>query len=631
MNSKNLIITLLCASTIVTACSKNKRVETNRTLIPDLGALGVSEPALIISPLASSIEDQATPGACERLSVLRHELAMSNDSLAPRFSFVSELFSDKKGLKAAVEIDESPFTQLFLGEKFQVDDEETFYKKAKAEREAGNIGFMKWMVVKFMKAIGSMKTIQYPATNDKLEEAFPGIFGEAVGAEKSLSWKIAQRAADSRAVSTPDTSEILTTRVQLFPGNGSWNDYETSQRTSLAAAAKAYKGGDQKEKLCAMILMQQNFAQLLRIKGHNAPVSLAPARGKKHARIEKLSSSNPAFQKREIPGAFFDVLSKRSIVLENESIKTYDPAQKRVSVTSQVPSGSVSYEAGKLNDALSLMEALLHSYEATSPAASWLKSDEDYVLGDILVSEKAILPAEAHALALGLMTVHFKNLAALNIKKVDKDGRDASLGGMPAGILLASDSNAANVYRVRLVDAIRFARVVFYFDNALRQFSKKQPGEWQAMNPSYDLKTMASLFGTTVFTKEQLEGMYLKQEDISQACIDAGKAAGREYEECLLSERKLRAAIVENLVKGNSLRDNLRALKLPLAMLLSQLGTGRAGCVVEVEWDAISGRRVPGAACAPETKGELADLFEIMARDTRSPVLLKKARDLRGQ
>jgi hypothetical protein len=635
MKTQKTIATLLCATTILGACSKAQHIDPSRVNISDLSGAIESDSSFLSSPLASSIEDIATPSACERLHALKNE--PSSDLLAAKFSYLSELSFDKKGTKAALEIDQSPFTQLFLGEKFQVDDAETFYKKAKAEREAGNIGWMKMAMVNMAKFFGLLKKVQYSATNDKLEEAFPGIFGEAMPAENSLHWKIAQRAADFRTISNKELSETLTAKLSLFPGNGSWQDYASETRTSLAAAAKAYKGDNQKERLCALVLMQQNFAQLLRVKGHNAPISLSPHRGKNLGRIEKLASSNPEFQKREVPGAFFDVLAKKSVVVENESIKGYDPSQKRLGVIAQVPNGSTSYEAGKLSDALSLMESLLHSYEATSPAASWLKADGDYLLGDVLSSKTAILPEEAHALALGLLTVHFKNLAALHIKKVDANGKDAQLGGMTAGILLSSDTKSANVYQLKLGDVMRFARVVFYLDHALKQFGKKPINDWKKLNLAYDPITLASLLGTTVYPEAQLKEAFVGEESlkaVSESCKDSERNSNVNFEECYGQAIKAREAALEHLVRGNegkgtSLRDNLYALKMPIAKLLAQLGTSRAGCVNEMEWDALTGNRVSGSACSLERKSELADLFEIMARDMRAPVLLKKAKELR--
>lgn len=632
MKTKKIIATLLCAGTLLSACSQHKHVEPVRSSVTDLAAVNESELSSALSPLASSIEDAATPAACERLQALKTEADQASDSLSAKYSYFSEFSTDRKSARAAIEVEQSPFTQLFLGEKFQVDDEETFYKKVKQEREAGNIGWTKMAVVNLAKFFGMMKKVQYSATNDKLEEAFPGIFGEANKAEAALYWKIAQRAADVRAVPAADIGAVLSARVPLFPGSGSWSDYAASSRVSLAAAAKAFKGEDQKERLCALVLMQQNFAQLLRVKGHNAPIALAPARGKKLSRLEKLASANPEFKTREIPGAFFDVLAKKSVVVENESIKAYDPSQKLLSVTESVPNGSVVHNSGKLGDALSLMEALLHSYELTSPAAAWLKNEGDYLLGDITKEGKALLPAEAHALALGLTTIHFKNLAALHIKKVDRDGKDAALGGMVAGILLASESKSANVYRVKLADVMRLARVVFYLDHALKQFGKKPINGWETMNPTYDALTLGALVGTTVYSAEHLREVFVGQsarDKANESCQELSRSGGEGPEECVKTTMKARQEALDQILKGNSLRDNLKTLKLPLAMLLAQLGTGRSGCVSEMEWDALSGNRVAGALCSAETKGELASLFEIMARDTRASILLKKAKELR--
>lgn len=582
MTKSKLIAAILC-TTAIFSCSKGRN-DPERKNIQDLAEINKSQKSIIASPLVSAMDDINTPPACTRLKEVSASTTNANPVV---FSYLATLNLNRvREWQGRIDVEQSPFTQLFLGEKFALGTTEEFYKKAKEEYEAGRLSYTKWMIVKIAYETGiGIESLQLSATNSKLEEAFPGIFGKANPMVNALYWKLANKIAIFTNISNADLKDVLTKKMPLFPGDGSWDSLADSSRISIASAAKAFRGTNSgKEKLCASILLHQNFAQLLRLKGYHAPVA-------NNSKLNELSHSQKEFPKKNITGAFINMKTGKSIVLENENISNYDPSKKLLGVVAAIPTGSVSNQAGSVNDALAFMEALVYSFEGTSPVgATALKSNNQYLLGDILNDPHAILPSEAHSLALGLLTMNFKNLAALHIRKIDLNGAEASEDELQsgkklaAGILLTHQAAAQGVVLLKLDDALRFARVTSYLENSLNYFLKEKPEDIEKLNPVYNRKTLESLFGKQMFPEEDLPA---------------------------------------------SLLDNLQSLRFPVALLLSQLGTSSIGCASEMEWNLVSGERKLVNACSNSQKAELADIFELMGRAYKAPILLNKAKALR--
>lgn len=551
----------------------------------------ISLSAQEIQPLHGALDD-VEYAPCARLEELA-ELQEENSS-TQTYSYFKKITGKRSGWTGSIDISESPFAQFILGEKFVNGSPEEFYKKAKAERDAGRIGDMKWFFLKFMKGLGSLSTVQHSATNDKLAEAFPGIFGDDGSLDKSLFLSLAHRAAPLHKIPTKESRQILTSTVPLFSSQQNWNDFPSEVRLNLGAALNGWKEGSaEKDKLCSLVLLHHHFAQLLRVKGHNTPVLHYPRWTKGPAYVEELSGSQPEFKTEEVPGAFYDWKSQKAIVVSNESITSYDPRAQAFGIVSQVPQGKPNATPGDLGDSLSLMEALAYSFEASSPASPFVDKN-GYFFGDVQApGSSALLPAEAHSLALGLLSMNFKNLAALHIRKVNGKGLLVQDSSAAAGIVLGREWKN-NTSQLHLKDVIRLARVVSYLDVAMNRFRAKEPKDWEEMNPVYNKKTLASLMGPALFTEEELAGILTPAE------------------------------------RSSVLKDNLKALKFPLALLLAKMGTSPKGCVAVVEWNGVSGDVRPLVPCSTELKAELADVFEKLARESQSPLLLKKAEEIRA-
>lgn len=597
---------------VLSACSIKEK-EPARISIPDLGEAGKSESNLAISPLVSSLAE-SSESACARLEEIKKQLQDSTDKSKENFSLFSALRKKSDEWHGYTDVAESPLTQFILGEKFKVDSEEDFYKKAKAEYEAGRIGGMKWLYVKMMNSMGNLRSVQYSATNDKLAETFPGLFGQTGIADASLNFSLAKRVANIPDNNEKKVAAILSSKVQLFPGDSTWATYADSSRKSLAAASIGFKSSNDKERLCSLVLFQQNFAQLLRIKGFQAPVFKKKRNTHVNA-LTELSASNPEFLHVEKYGSFIDTRTNETVVLENEDISQYDPSKSLMGISEKISDGTEVNQLAPLEGSLDLMEALISSFEATSPASPWI---ETYFLGDIQGEGKAILPVEANTLALGLLTIHFKNLAGLHIRKVNAQGKSLRDGEDAAGIILASSAVSNNQSKVRLDEVIKFTYVAAYLENALKNFIGKSPADIQKLNQGYRDETLIALFGQNMFASGDLDALvkkHLVENNVSPA----------EQEKVAKEQR----ALLEAALAKPSLIDNLRALKFPLALLLSKMGTGEAGCASELNWDLSTGRVEAISACEAKQKEALANAFRLLGRSTKSPLLMKKADQIR--
>lgn len=580
MNKPILALTILSA---LASCAEHKRNEPVRHVpegaAPVLAAPTDSDLSELVQPLKPLLASDTEQTACGRLESLGAESANARE----KFSYLGAASMLKDKPFGHVELRESVFTQLILGEKFAVDNFDSFYEKAEKEYQAGRLSSVKWFLLKMIKATGiGRESTLFSATNDKLAEKFPGIFGQSQSLEQSLHFGLAQKAAGRPLRADGPVAKILTAKLPLFPGDGSWQSFAAASGVSISAAAKAFRDArgasdaDMAERLCATVLLHQSFSQLLRIKGLRAP-EIHVGNGSAPSRIEKLSSSHKEFSKRMVTGAAFDLKALKPILLENEAIRKYDPSQPDqpiLTVTSGVPGSDKAKGPGSLEDSLAFIEALLFAYEATSPATELLEGR--YILGDIAAEgSSALLPAEMHSLALGLLTMQLKNVAGLHIKEVSKTGALKKEGEAAAGIALSARPLApgdASSTEVHLADAVRLAKIALFFESALLRLEQKDATALKAMNDSYSDEVLGTL---------------------------------------------------------RDLRKKLARLKFPSVLLISQMATAKDGCFPTMEWNLETGERRLLGECAKEDKMAAAEVFELLGRDSQSTLLLKKAELLR--
>ncbi|HEX4923047.1 MAG TPA: hypothetical protein VFV50_03140 [Bdellovibrionales bacterium] len=566
-------------------CARDRAPGQDRTFGPQGGNNGPNTP-LDIPVLKNAL--QTTPvSACSRLEEMRGRARESDLG----FAFLREVHPKDKSFTGALDISESPFAQLYFGEKFVLDTPEEFLKKVEAEYQAGNISELEYRTIQAAKLIPSLlRTLQYKATNDKIAEAFPGVFGETGPMDKALFWLLTNKAAPG-AFKLNDHAKLVTARVPLFT-SADWSEFSEDQRLSLSgvvssvlAPANTIDGIN--EKLCGLVLWQRAFAQLLALKGYTQPEMVKnEVNGtiiKK--KLLKLSSSNEGFKKSPRPGAFIEAKAGTSVIFDSAELAAYDPAKKLMRIAAQVPAGGTQKQAGTLDDTLALMEGLTYMYAATSPAAPWVKKSDDYVVGDMTsTSTKHLLPHDVHSLALGLLRVNLKNLAALHVIQTNDKGAELAAGEKAAGFIPVEARDKG----VSLSHVIRLTRIAVYLDQALEYFSANSPETWQKLHPLYDRKTLAALIGETMFSKDELAK--------------------------LLTPAELEQILNATLVK----------FRLPLASLLLQMATGPK-CVSHLEWDLKTGSRKPTRFCDQAEAKDARAALRLLAQHIRSPLLFQKA------
>jgi len=540
-----------------------------------------TEQKLEENTLAILPKGRAVVSACETLARLSETA-----SEGPAFQFLASLENrsswGRSSWQGGVELSRSPFTQIFLGESFAAGTEEEFFRKAEKQHEAGEIGGMKWLVVRTMKKLGWLSFLQYSTINGKLDEAFPGIHGSPRDVSTSLAWATVSRATSLDGIAKEDLSRILTTKLPIFP-KGGWEEFSTGTRENLGAGVMGLlQTTDPRENLCGFVLLQHHFAQLLRIKGYRAPVATGPGGGQSLSAVPSLSKKEPSFKTTEVPGAFAE--AGKPTILENENITGYDPHRALLNVMRTPPGAVGPAGEGSLPDALAMMEGLIHSFEATSPASPWVKERGAYWFGDVQEGG-ALLPAEAHSLSLGLLTLHFKNLAARHIRQVNVAGKALATGETAAGIVLDGPGLSEGPVAMNVRDLARLTRVVLQLDGSLHAFFGEDEAHWHSVNPVYEKKLLMALLGPEYFGDDK----------------DGGPEA---------------------------LRTSIRALRLPLAMLFVEMGAGEAGCVGSVSWNLSTGERIPGKACEAEDRALIVQSLRLIGRRAGASLLVERAAEI---
>ena len=576
---------IILGITIIAACSRDQAAGPDREFGPQPGDNGPQSPQdLPILPNSLQIENIT---ACARLESLR-DWARDRDY---GFSFLREIHPKGQSFNGGLDIGESPFVQLFFGEKFAVMSPEEFLKTVEAEYQAGKISWAKYQAIQLIKGSPTLLLkAQLSATNGKLEEGFPGVFGNTADMKASLHLLLMGKASAGK-FSINQHAGVVTARLPLFISSD-WSQFTEDARLTLSGVIKSVSADGStpdgtREKLCGLVLWQRQFAQLLSLKGYQQPELFATEQGNLiQKRINKLSSEYPEFKKVSKTGAFADATTQKSIVLSAADIPVYDPSKKTFLITAHVPTFGAQSSTANFSQMLSLLEGLAYMYAATSPAAPWVKKSADYVMGDVSdpKAPNAIVPADAHSLALGLMRINLKNLAKFHVVQLNAQGAELQPGQQVAGFIPMESKTKG----VSLQHVIQLTRIAVVLDQALGYFKNAPPETWAKFHPVYDRKTLAALLGDFYLPKAEVEK--------------------------LLSKEELETVLKSTLVK----------FRLPLASLLMQMGAGKK-CVSHLNWDLKTGARKPTRICDANEAKSVKSAIRLLALHVRSPLLYKKS------
>jgi hypothetical protein len=459
-----------------------------------------------------------------------------------------------------------------------------------------------------LKKVGRLDLAMPGAINDSLQEGFPGVFGEDGDFSKSLPALLMQKSLQGTGVSFVSLlgSSLVFKPLELFPESGEWKDWSQEVSRDLRAAIDVFKGLhltqtggnaelDAEERLCALTLWHRSFAQLLALKGYASP-AIIEANGRTSVRA--LEKKRPKYSRISRWGGFLNLATGEPLVLTSSDIAHYNPAEKLIWLSRSTPGNMQDTDAtpAHLTEFLSMMKGVTALFQATHPGAPWYgEGGVKYHLGDITSTKnRAVLPLEMHQLALGFLTMNFKNLAALAITKVDEQGRGVKPNQKPAGVLVLERQIGSPVGVMRIADVSALIDVVVGMHYGLKYFVGKDPSQWELLHPMYTKELLAKLLGRALF-----------------------------------SENELLALLPSPADRAASLKDTLSGLSLPLAMAALKMAEvrgadGRAACVGEMHWDVEEGKALSSRPCTVDERSELKMSLKRLALETRSPGLLRK-------
>lgn len=570
----NLVIVFSLASLV--ACGDKYSSNIKREIIPNYNKIGFSKPQWkeISNPIyAKSIN------SCNYLKALKsYEITQGQESYS-LFKNLKKDLENPNSFLARIDIDSSIFTKFYIGNSFEVPDKEKFYQMAKAEYEAGKLSWAEWKAIQAAYNTGiGYDSIKYSAVNKKLIHSFPGIFGKLGNADQSLYLASIKKASYFNSSNPPvpfKTHSLNKAVTPLFLGDN-WKSFSEDSLGSLSVAlGSLYEISNFKEKQCANYLLQRNFAQLLSLKGYKSPIY----KKKKRSKLEELDPDNhPSFQLESKPGSYID-LTGSPLILSNEDIANYDPAKKFLSLASSSRPGLASAAEN-----IQMLNSMLQFFQATSPAHPKVQGPQNYLLGDITEVNTALLPYEATSLSLGMLLMNFKNIAALNLVKVNATGTELKEGQSAAGVLIGDRLPGSDVISVSLDSVSKLSDSIVYLERSLDLFKREKPEYWKTIHPAFTEVLLIKLLGTEMFTEEQIEDFLPGQ----------------------------------NFKHSQSLISYLNPLQLPLAHLMISL---RSLCVSGIERNLKTGESNPTGFCTDDLKEKVKQSINLIAKHNDAAIL----------
>ena len=469
--------TLLTLTALVTlACSPAREEVKQRTFIQPITPANEKLSKPYQSPLQSD-----NSSASSRVTTL------SQQESKVRFQFLNAFENREDKLVGRVEVALNPFVQFALSsERLKRDDPKAFIKQVEDAHAKGEISGLQWAafvaVREVYQATGStwgLIKFQTKAINQKIAATFPGVLGGGNELEKSLPYLLIRKFDGGI---DPANSEIQKTLAASLPLITS--DIHNDMRESLGAAIHNYplnQNLNDSQRAASFVLFQRLFSQLLLLKGHTAVKFVVKDN---LSSVPQLTDDKASFDSQIRNGYFMDPKTGKNLALTTEDIATYDPSKRPLLLASDL-TGSLASLATELN--VTIATAL--AFEASSPAAYFVNGPSQYIFGDVTsLTNRAIVPAEAHSLSFGLTVMNLKNISARHIAVVNEKGQDITVaGGDPAGMSLFEIQNGEKV--VKLENVLKMIELNLQLDVALDQIISKHesnPTELKAMNSLYN-------------------------------------------------------------------------------------------------------------------------------------------------
>lgn len=608
-----LTLAMILSASVVIACSPGQSPGNPR--LYDVAPLTRQQAEASTFSIDRVWPEPPTTSACERLETLANERSHRRS----RFSFLAAPFSYSVANDGAVRaigsvnLMNSPLIQFVLTQpaverrvrevlamddtaflnlaRERLDVEACEREEPKTNRCLDNLN--QWRGALGKQQEGLLYQERPNAIARELRAKFAGVFGNAddmrLGKNDSVFLNVLNRvglfAPGAGSLNPIDAEAILSAEVPLFPFTRTWSDWLEDTKASVPAAIHGLsQETDRAERLCALVLWQRMFAQLLLIKGYESPVLTS------EGHLPTLSTDATQIPKFNVPGAYFDRNTAGRLMLRPEEIPLYDPTlenavQLQVVNQTPLPRDRSPAVAAPLRDALDQFETYIWVFSATSPAASWAQNG-NYFFGDLVESDHAIAPFQTHSLALGLAMITLRNLGVNNLLPVDfENDRVLSASNGTALALLANGKTNLEAGEQNLYDLARFTLGLVRLDDSLKRVVALGAQD-------QDLLERRSM----VFDKETgQDGPFYSREKLHD---------------------------FENLFAV------INRLKYPLANRMKQMAENPQGCVgKEVANYQIGGNatRQISAPCSEEDLAIYREAMTALANNTRSTVFLRRA------
>lgn len=496
---------------LVSGCGKDKAEKPERVAFPEVNnsAVGSIDSNLLATETfgagLAKFAASSQASACARMETLRADetdfqaFSVFSKFIAKPTSRVQRvppqdrLLSERASLQALaaadaqINLQDSPFIRYLLASEKVLGKIPTregfidYLNNAYANDEIGAVKYYAALAAAKLND-GAADLLRFMGINGSLQDKFPGVFGEPSAMKSSLYLNLIANAALDKnknvrieQLRMQDVHDILTTRVRMIDGDGDWKSFENDMYDSMLAVLSAQKrteldsAEEQKERLCAFVLWQRAWNQLLSINGYTSP-KLVRYGGGEYGIQKFAADSDKADYASKIgimPGAF----NAPRGVLTPDLLANYS-GEPVIFLKDSFRIGTPEFSANaNLAQVLHMANAMALFFEASSPASPWYLEGVPYLFGDVEArGSGAVLPAEAHLLALGLMKVNLTNLSTVFLKKINLDGLpvdtskpEDSREGRATGIALF-DQPAAGVRN----SSMHIDRVVMLTDAAIR-------------------------------------------------------------------------------------------------------------------------------------------------------------------
>lgn len=470
---KKIVITI---AIVTAACTPEREKTVARAKVQPIPKVHEKISGKVESPLKNQ-----NVSASSRVS------ALSQDSkIHHRYLFMDSIATRGKEVEGRVDVASNPFVQFALSsESLKRDDLKTFIKKAHEAHDKGEIGGAQWAAFvaaeQAYKLTGStflITKVQTSAMNSKVAATFPGVLGGVNPIKASLPLLWIRKFDGGIDPTNTDVSRVFASSLPLI-GN---EDLYEDMRESLSAAIQSYPLNpnlSDNERASSFVLFHRMFAQLLTLKGYTA-AKYGKVDGK--SAIPSLTDKMQSFDSASKVGYFIDVKANTPVALTTADITNYDPSKRFLLL------GSGGANVASMATEVSFMRAMALAFEASSPAAYFVKDANSYIFGDVQSpANRAIIPGEAHSLALGLFAMELRNFAALHLAYVNEEGKDISVvGGEAAGISIHGQLSGHEVSELEIV--LRMIELNLQLESAIEAILAKHnanPEQLKVMNSFY--------------------------------------------------------------------------------------------------------------------------------------------------